>query len=58
VHKADGGLRIADVSVESISLALTQRDEFAAVIQRNGGTLAGLMRVMRQRIAEAEGAGK
>jgi phospholipid transport system substrate-binding protein len=48
------GLHIADVSVEGVSLAITQRDEFAAVIQRNGGTLAGLMNVLRQRIAEAE----
>jgi len=58
VRKPDGELRIADVSVEGISLAITQRDEFAAVIERNGGTLAGLMRVIRQRIAEADNAPK
>jgi phospholipid transport system substrate-binding protein len=54
VRKPDGELRVADVSVGGISLAITQRDEFAAVTERNGGTLAGLMRVIRQRIAEAD----
>ena len=56
VKKAEGW-RIADVSVDGISLAMTQRDEFAAVMQRNGGGLNGLMQVIRQRIAEAN-AGK
>jgi phospholipid transport system substrate-binding protein len=54
VVRTPEGLRIADVSVEGISLAITQRDEFAAVIERNGGTLAGLTKVLRQRIAEAQ----
>jgi phospholipid transport system substrate-binding protein len=58
VRKPDGELRIEDVSVAGVSLAITQRDEFAAVIERNGGTLAGLMRMIRQRMAEADNARK
>jgi phospholipid transport system substrate-binding protein len=58
VRKPDGSLRINDVSVEGVSLALTQRDEFAAVTERNGGTLAGLMNAIRHRLAEVESARK
>jgi phospholipid transport system substrate-binding protein len=52
--KGPEGFRIVDVRVEGISLAATQRDEFAAVLQRTGGTLEGLMNVMRRRIDDAD----
>ena len=41
-------LKIADVVVEGISMGLSQRQEFAAVIQRNGGSVEALLNVMRQ----------
>ena len=46
-----GRLKIADVIVEGISMAVTQRSEFAAVIQRNGGQVNGLLTVMREKTA-------
>jgi phospholipid transport system substrate-binding protein len=45
-----GGLKIADVVVEGISMLVTQRSEFASVIRRHGGSLGGLLAVMRARL--------
>jgi phospholipid transport system substrate-binding protein len=41
---------VVDVSVEGVSMALTQRDEIAAVADRNGGTVDGLNQAMQQKI--------
>ena len=41
---------IIDVVVEGVSMSVTQRQEYAAVIQRNGGNFDGLLDVMRQRL--------
>jgi phospholipid transport system substrate-binding protein len=38
-----GLYRITDVIVDDVSMALTERSEFAGLIQRNGGQLAGLL---------------
>jgi phospholipid transport system substrate-binding protein len=38
----NGVYKITDVTVDGVSMALTQRSEFAGLIQRNGGQLAGL----------------
>ncbi len=35
-------------------MLVAQRDEFAAVIQRNGGTVAGLTQAIRQKIEAAQ----
>ena len=37
----DDGWRVLDVMVEGVSLLLTYRNEFATVIERSGGRLAG-----------------
>jgi phospholipid transport system substrate-binding protein len=49
----DGGGRylITDVYVGGVSMKVTQRDEFAAVIQRSGGRVAGLLAELRQKLA-------
>jgi len=44
---SDGRYRISDVIVDGVSMALTQRSEFAATIQRNGGQVAGLLAALR-----------
>jgi len=44
---------VVDVSVEGVSMALTQRDEIAAVADRNGGTVDGLNRAMQDKIKSA-----
>jgi phospholipid transport system substrate-binding protein len=49
----NGALKIADVIIEGISMAVTQRSEFAAVIERSGGRVSGLLTVMREKTAAA-----
>jgi phospholipid transport system substrate-binding protein len=44
------GLEITDVYVGGVSMAVTERDEFASVIQRSGG-VAGLLAQLRQKLA-------
>lgn len=44
--------RILDVIVEGLSMAVTQRDEFASVIQSKGGKVAGLLDVLRQKVGQ------
>ena len=50
-----GGYKISDVIVEGISMAVTQRSEFASVIQRDGGQVQGLITALRQK-TESTGA--
>jgi phospholipid transport system substrate-binding protein len=45
----DGNYKISDVSVDGISMAVTQRSEFASVIQHNGGQVQGLITMLRQK---------
>jgi phospholipid transport system substrate-binding protein len=49
----DGGYKITDVIVEGISMAVTQRSEFASVIRRHGGQVQGLLTLLRQKTANA-----
>ena len=46
-----GALKITDVYVGGVSMKVTQRDEFSAVIQRNGGQIGALLVQLRQKIA-------
>jgi phospholipid transport system substrate-binding protein len=41
--------KIFDVVVEGISMSVTQRDDFAAVIQRSGGKVEGLLASLREK---------
>lgn len=50
----DGKLRVTDITVEGVSMAITQRQEFGSVIQRQGG-IDGLLGVMRGKIANLQG---
>jgi phospholipid transport system substrate-binding protein len=49
VAKAGTDYKISDVVVEGISLMVTQRQEFASVIQRNGGQLEALLKILREK---------
>ena len=49
----NGRYKINDVIVEGVSMAVTQRSEFASIIQRNGGQLGGLIAMMREKTASA-----
>jgi phospholipid transport system substrate-binding protein len=44
------GFKIADVSVSGISMALSYRDQFVAVIEREGGQPAALMSDLREKL--------
>jgi len=50
-----GALKITDVYVGGVSMKVTQRDEFASVIQRNGGRVGALLAQLRQKLAAARG---
>lgn len=41
--------RIIDVIIEDVSMAITQRDDFSATIQRNGGRLSALIEALRSK---------
>jgi phospholipid transport system substrate-binding protein len=47
---SDGHYKISDVSIDGVSMALTQRSEFAGIVQRNGGRMAGLLATIRKAI--------
>src|ERR1700730_16065515 len=47
---SDERYKINDVSIDGMSMALTQRSEFAAIMQRNGGRVAGLPAAMREAV--------
>ena len=49
----DGDLQIIDVIVEGVSMSVTQRSEFASVIQSRGGQVQGLLDALRERVGGA-----
>ena len=51
-----GVFKINDVIIEGISMLVTQRSEFASVIQRHGGQVGGLLTMMRERARTASAA--
>jgi len=55
VRNKNGKLGIIDVVVEGVSLSVTQRQEYASIIQRDGGKLDGLLSLMRQQLQEPAG---
>jgi phospholipid transport system substrate-binding protein len=46
----DGGWKITDAYVAGVSMAVTERDEFASVIQQGGGQVAYLIDRLRQKV--------
>ena len=46
-----GSWKISDAYVAGVSMAVTQRDEFAAVIQQGGGSVQYLLDRLRQKVA-------
>lgn len=53
VRQMPSGLQIVDVTVEGVSMGVTQRSDFASVIRNKGGTVAGLLDEMRKRVHSA-----
>jgi phospholipid transport system substrate-binding protein len=52
VLKIGDGAKVEDVTIEGVSMAVTERQQFASVIQRNGGQLEALLKVLRERAAQ------
>lgn len=50
VRDINGKLAIVDVSVSGVSQSITQRQEYASIIQRDGGKIDGLLILMRERV--------
>ena len=48
LRKKDDNLKIIDVVVEGISMSITQRSDFSAVIQRGGGKVDALLTSLRK----------
>jgi phospholipid transport system substrate-binding protein len=53
VTNQNGHYLVTDVVVDGVSMKATQRSEFAAIIQRNGGQPDALISVLRQQLAQA-----
>jgi phospholipid transport system substrate-binding protein len=51
VAKLGDGFKITDVSVSGISQLLTYRDQFASVLDRNGGNVSALIDLLKQKVA-------
>jgi phospholipid transport system substrate-binding protein len=51
-----GAFKINDVIIEGISMMVTQRSEFASIIQRHGGQVGGLLALMREKTNTASAA--
>jgi phospholipid transport system substrate-binding protein len=54
LRPGNGGMRVIDVIVEDISMSVTQRSDFASVIQQGGGTVTALNASLRERIRTAK----
>jgi phospholipid transport system substrate-binding protein len=52
VRQGAAQFKIIDVSIEGISMAVTQRDEFSSVIQRGGGRIEALLASLRDRTGQ------
>ncbi len=46
----DGDFKIVDVFVEDISMSMTQRQDYSATIEREGGTVSGLNRALKEKV--------
>jgi phospholipid transport system substrate-binding protein len=57
VRQSGGDYRVIDVAIEGVSMAITQRDDFSATIQRNGGRLSALIEALKSKSAAAAGRG-
>ncbi len=49
VRQKNGKFKVVDIIVEGVSMALTQRSDFASVIQRGGGDLEVLLATLRNK---------
>jgi phospholipid transport system substrate-binding protein len=53
IEDQSGTMQIADLLVEGVSLRTTHRSDIASAVQSNGGTVAGLLDALRQKVGGA-----
>jgi len=58
LNRYDETYKISDVIVGNVSMAATQRAEFADLIERSGGQLQGLFAMLRDKTANPEAAAR
>ena len=46
--------KIIDVVIEGVSMGVTQRNEYASVLQRNGNSISALIKAMRESLTKLE----
>ncbi len=52
IAKEGDSFKITNVVVENVSMALSQRQEFASVIEQNGGSVAALINILREKVQQ------
>ncbi|HEY7608473.1 MAG TPA: ABC transporter substrate-binding protein [Alphaproteobacteria bacterium] len=57
LHPVSGKLRVSDVVIDKISMALTEKRAFADWLKEKGGTLEGLTAKLKEKIAAADQGG-
>ncbi len=49
VYKKDTSFKIFDVLLEGVSMSVTQRSEYASIIERSGGKISGLISALQNK---------
>lgn len=52
IRRRDGQFKIIDVIIEGVSMAVTLRSDYTAVLARNNGSVPALTDLLRRRVAE------
>jgi phospholipid transport system substrate-binding protein len=55
VDGADGDFKIVDLVIEGVSMSATLRSDFSSILRRNGGKMAGLLDILREKTASLKG---
>ncbi|HTS94457.1 MAG TPA: ABC transporter substrate-binding protein [Stellaceae bacterium] len=54
VTKVTTGYKITEVSIDGISMSLTHRQEFASIMEKNGGHVSDLIAALRSKVSSAQ----
>ena len=54
VTKVASGYKITEVTIDGISMSLTHRQEFAGIMEKNGGRVSDLIAALRSKVASAQ----
>lgn len=57
VIEVEGGKKIVDIVIEGVSMSVTQRQEYASVIQNNGGKVQALVDALNRQMAGLRSSG-